>query len=223
MNDYVFKRAEEVAQKRGHARIAKVLQRRRLKQAELDKTKRFEASLLEQEQEYLRSMSAPASPAPRQGRELLANMQESARTLMALGGQAPYVDTPVIVGNGEEVPEEETVADDVPVDVPEGAFVINAAAKEKYEQENGEGSLEQLIISAMQELPDQGVDNSPSEDTISNEEKVKLLVSKEEVIIPPDIAQIIGYSTLEQINEAGIPETEKRMAVASGGFISRSK
>lgn len=142
----------------------------------------------------------------------------------------PTMDRPAVyVGNPEEeISDAEKVADDVPVDVPEGAFVINSGAVD----EAGIEDLIKKVKNAYEVAEREGIDIKEENGTISKEDTVKLLVSKGELIISPQIARIIGYETLEKINNRGKPEVDRRKAEAeqqkermvtfSGGFISKS-
>jgi hypothetical protein len=124
----------------------------------------------------------------------------------------PISNSPEIVGGvpAEQLPEEVTVADDVPRDVEEGAFVINAPAAEYM----GYNDLAEMLLSAMKKARELGLDKSESGDTISDEDIVNLLVSKGEVLIPPHLAKIIGYDTLNKINARGEREVSKRLEEA---------
>jgi len=124
-------------------------------------------------------------------------------------GQQEPVTGPVgfVGGPPEQMSEAETVADDVPVEVQEGAYVLNAAAVEYM----GSADVKRMILEAMQELKSQGVDKAQNIDKIGLDSQISLLVSKGEVLIPPQVAQVIGYDRLEKINRRGIRETEKRI------------
>jgi hypothetical protein len=95
-----------------------------------------------------------------------------------------------------------------------------------------------MILEAMDEAEKQGVDIKQQNATIPKEELVSLVVSKGEVIIPPQLAEIIGYDRLNKINNRGKQEVEKRaqenaqqqeapapqkppVLAKSGGFISK--
>jgi hypothetical protein len=115
--------------------------------------------------------------------------------------------TGFVGGPPETMTEAETVADDVPMEVEDGTFVLNAAAVEYM----GSADVKKMILNALQELKTQGVDKAQNLDKIELDTQVSLLVSKGEVIIPPQVAQIIGYDRLEKINRRGLKETEKRV------------
>jgi hypothetical protein len=116
------------------------------------------------------------------------------------------------VGFVEQQPEKldngTKIADDVPVDVPEGSYVLNAAAVEFA----GSEDVKKMILGAIDEAQRQGVDISGNVNKIDSENAVSLLVSRGEVLIPPVLAKIIGYDKLEKINNRGKQETEKRVA-----------
>jgi len=126
-----------------------------------------------------------------------------------MGGQQEAVTGPVgfVSGPPEQMTDAETVADDVPVEVQEGAYVLNAAAVEYM----GSADVKNMILNAMQELKAQGVDKAQDVDKIELDTQVSLLVSKGEVLIPPQVAEVIGYDRLEKINKRGLRETQKRV------------
>lgn len=162
-----------------------------------------------------------------------------------VAGEAPVPTAPAtIVGDpSQPVTEAESIADDVPVDVPEGSFVINQPAVDAA----GLKDLIKKIEDAYAVAEREGIDISSGDTTMSKEDTVKLLVSKGELLISPAIARIIGYETLEKINNRGEAEVQRRQEVAeqqaqqpqnqqqspleaelvqtaaSGGFISKSK
>lgn len=136
---------------------------------------------------------------------------------MAEGGQAgpepqgnENVSGPVgFVGDVPEgVSEAGTVADDVPMEVEEGTYILNAAAVEFA----GSEDIKKMILQAISEAERQGVDIQQNVDRIKLDNQVSLLVSRGEVVIPPKIAKIIGYDRLEKINNRGKQEVEKRVA-----------
>ena len=165
------------------------------------------------------------------------------KTFFAEGGevppdQVPAGDAPVAAQAGfigqepEGLPDGMTVADDVPLEVPEGTFVLNAAAVEFM----GSADVKKMILETMQEAEKQGVDIKQENDKIAKEDLVSLVVSKGEVIIPPQLAEIIGYDRLNKINNRGKAEVKRRVAESeqqeapapkppilakSGGFISK--
>ena len=164
-------------------------------------------------------------------------------TFFAEGGevspdQVPAGDAPIAAQAGfvgrepEGLPDGMSVADDVHLEVPEGTFVINAAAVEFA----GSDDIKKMILEAMDEAEKQGVDIKQENTTIAKEDLVSLVVSKGEVIIPPQLAEIIGYDRLNKINNRGKAEVERRVQESeqqeapapkppvlakSGGFISK--
>jgi len=124
-----------------------------------------------------------------------------------------------------QVSEAATVADDKPMSVPEGTFVINAAAVEIA----GEADIAKMLNKAYENYRVRGgkevMGRTPSK------EEIDVAVSRGEVIIPPHIAKIIGYDRLEKINNRGKKETSKRIeengqrpaGAAGGGFLTRKK
>ena len=104
----------------------------------------------------------------------------------------------------------ETVADDIPMEVPEGSFIINAAAAEVA----GYADVKSMILEAVGVARRLGVDISTGDDKIGDEEAVDLLVSKGEVYIEPTLAKIIGYDRLEKINNRGKREVARRQKEA---------
>ena len=111
---------------------------------------------------------------------------------------------------GENASPAETVADDIPMDVPEGSFIINAAAAEVA----GYGDIKTMIMDAIGVARRLGVEISTGDEQVGDEEAVDLLVSKGEVYIEPTLAKIIGYDVLEKINNRGKREVARRQQEA---------
>jgi hypothetical protein len=109
--------------------------------------------------------------------------------------QAGFVERPP-----SQVSEAATVADDKPMSVPEGTFVINAAAVEFA----GEKDIMDMLNVAYKKAEKKGV-QPPSE------EMLEVAVSRGEVIVPAFLAKIIGYDRLEKINNRGKAETNQRI------------
>ena len=146
------------------------------------------------------------------------------RVGMQMGGTASqaspagFVDRPP-----SQVSEAATVADDKPMSVPEGTFVINAAAVEIA----GEADIAKMLNKAYENYRTRGgkevMGRTPSK------EEVDVAVSRGEVLVPPAIAKIIGYDRLEKINNRGKKETKQRIKengqrpvkAVKGGFINR--
>jgi len=156
---------------------------------------------------------------------------------MQMGGDPAQQQTPTgemgfVGGPPDQFTEQQTIADDVPKTVPEGAFVINAPAVEFA----GKEDIKQMLIKAYEIVAqkdiDAGVDKSPTATKIPSKEQVDIMISRGEVIVPPEIAKIIGYDRLEKINNRGKKEVARRQeesqkeekpqakTVAKGGFIN---
>ena len=120
-----------------------------------------------------------------------------------------------VKGPPENFTEKQTVADDRPMSVPEGTFVINAAAVEFA----GSDDIKQMLSKAYAKLRKK-VDKSIRVAKIPTEDEIDVAVSRGEVIVPPEIAKIIGYDRLEKINNRGKKEVSRRQNAAEGGFIS---
>lgn len=114
-----------------------------------------------------------------------------------------------VIGDENATPAE-TVADDIPMDVPEGSFIINAAAAEVA----GYGDIKTMIMDAIGVARRLGVEISTGDEQVGDEEAVDLLVSKGEVYIEPTLAKIIGYDVLEKINNRGKREVARRQKEA---------
>jgi hypothetical protein len=132
-----------------------------------------------------------------------------------MSGQSGFVERPP-----SQVPEGETVADDVETALPEGAFVINAAAVEFA----GEEDIKKMLLDANKEAVRRGL----TVDKQGNNAKlVDVAISRGEVVVSPHIAKIIGYDRLEKINNRGKRETKERIqengqeqpGAAEGGFL----
>jgi len=138
-------------------------------------------------------------------REVQATPIQNQMQQLALGDQvAGMIEQP-----GAE--NETGVADDVPMDAPEGAFIINASAIAKV----GRLDFEKRILApAIEELKREGVNielaslKSPSKQV---DGAVDIAVSNKEYYIPPELAEMIGTDLLEKINKRGEAETEKKL------------
>ncbi len=97
------------------------------------------------------------------------------------------------------------IADDVPRELNEGDFVINAPAMEMA----GRGDVEKMIKKAVIELQRKGVKLDFGEAAEDVDSTVQALVSNKEMIIPKVIAQQIGYDRLEKINNRGKKRVEE--------------
>jgi len=156
---------------------------------------------------------------------------------MRMGGdpvqqQAPSTKMGFIGGPPDQFTEQQTIADDIPKEVPEGTFVINAPAVEFA----GKEDIKQMLVEAYEIIAqadtDAGLDKSPRAAKIPSKEQVDIMISRGEVIVPPEIAKVIGYDRLEKINNRGKKEVARRQEesqqqekpqarqVAEGGFIN---
>ena len=123
-----------------------------------------------------------------------------------------------VEGPPENFTEKQTVADDRPMSVPEGTFVINAAAVEFA----GSDDIKAMLVKAYSKLQKK-LDKSPSRVKIPTEDEIDVAVSRGEVIVPPELAKIIGYDRLEKINNRGKKEVTRRQKKAGGGFLAGKK
>jgi hypothetical protein len=139
------------------------------------------------------------------------------RVDMQAGGaaQRPVPEAGFVAGPPENFTERETVADDQNGAVAEGTFVINAAAVEFA----GSNDIRKMILDAYSTAREKGLDIGRVDRKLY-EGTVDVALSKGEVVVPPDLAKIIGYDRLEKINNRGKKEVSRRQKKAKGGFIS---
>ena len=119
--------------------------------------------------------------------------------------------------------DQQTIADDIPMEAEEGDFIINAPAAEFA----GRQDIVDMILQAINSLKEKGVDIQYGNPKIPIKSRVQLAVSRNEVYIPKVIAEEIGYDKLEKINNRGKREVERRQKesqkqVNRGGFISKA-
>ena len=120
--------------------------------------------------------------------------------------------------------DQQTIADDIPMEAEEGDFIINAPAAEFA----GRQDIVKMILDAIESLREQGVDIQYGNPKIPVKSSVQLAVSRNEVYIPKVIAEEIGYDKLEKINNRGKREVERRQQESQkqanrGGFIRKAK
>lgn len=116
-----------------------------------------------------------------------------------MAGQSGFVDQPP-----SQVPEGETVADNVETKLPEGAFVINAAAVEFA----GEQDIKKMLLDAHSEAVRRGL----TVDKQGNGAKmIDVAISRGEVVVAPHLSKIIGLDRLQKINNRGKRETKERI------------
>ncbi len=97
------------------------------------------------------------------------------------------------------------VADDVPRQLDEGDFVINAPAVIQA----GKGDIERMVNKAVSELQKKGVKLDFGKTAQDIDKVVEALVSNGEVIIPKVLAEQIGYDRLQKINNRGKEEVKE--------------
>ena len=136
---------------------------------------------------------------------------DGGRIGMQAGGTAP---AGFVQGPPGQFSEKETVADDQPMEVPEGTFIINAPAVEHA----GSQDIRKMILDAYTVAREKGIDIGRVDRKIY-EESIDVALSKGEVIVPPQIAKIIGYDRLEKINNRGKKEVSRRQKASEGGFL----
>jgi hypothetical protein len=132
-------------------------------------------------------------------------MQDQMQQL-AMGDQvAGMIDQP-----GAE--DQTGVADDVPMNVREGAFIINAAALAKVGRKDFEERIIEPAIEYLKEKDGVEIDKAaitkPAQQVNGDQ---KILASNKEYHIPPELAEVIGTDLLEKINNSGKEETEKKL------------
>ena len=113
--------------------------------------------------------------------------------------QSGFIDAPP-----SQVNEEDTVADDRPDSVPEGTYILNAAAVEFA----GEQDIRKMLMDAQKEAVRRGIVQGDGQRA---SELVDIAVSSGEVKIAPHLVDIIGEDRLEKINKRGLRKTEERI------------
>ena len=119
---------------------------------------------------------------------------------MQEGGPAGFIGGPP-----EKYSDQTTIADDIPLQVKEGSFVINAPAVEYA----GSDDIAEMLRKAY-EKSGESIDKSGQTTTIPSREQIDIMISRGEVVVPPKIAKIIGYDRLEKINNRGKKEVARR-------------
>tara|TARA_A100001391_G_scaffold58805_2_gene36382 strand:- start:41 stop:2440 length:2400 start_codon:yes stop_codon:yes gene_type:complete len=119
---------------------------------------------------------------------------------MQEGGPAGFIGGPP-----EKYSKQTTIADDIPLEVKEGTFVINAPAVEYA----GSDDIANMLREAY-EKAGESIDKSGQRTTIPSREQIDIMISRGEVVVPPKIAKIIGYDRLEKINNRGKKEVARR-------------
>ena len=145
----------------------------------------------------------PEAPMPE---EAASPMQDQMQQL-ALGDQvAGMIDQP-----GAE--DQTGVADDVPMNAREGAFIVNAAAIAKVGKKDFEERIIEPAIKYLEEkegiVIDKATITRPAQQVKGGQ---KILASNKEYHIPPELVEVIGSDLLEKINKRGEAGTEKQLA-----------
>ena len=116
------------------------------------------------------------------------------------------VKEPGFIAPDPNATKQQEIADDKPMDAKNGDFIINAPAAE----DAGKQDIQRMISTAITNLQEKGVDVRFGDPKINIRDKVKLLVSRNEVYIPAIIAKEIGYDRLKKINNRGKREVQRR-------------
>lgn len=124
----------------------------------------------------------------------------------AVGGEAEPAG--FIGGPPENYSDQTTIADDIPLKVKDGTFVINAPAVEYA----GSIDIQKMLAEGYQKAMtrDIGVDKNFRIGKIPSREELDIQISRGEVVVPPHVAKAIGYDRLEKINNRGKREVERR-------------
>jgi len=144
----------------------------------------------------------------------------------ALGGKGEAEPAGFIGGPPENYSDQTTIADDIPLKVKDGTFVINAPAVEYA----GSIDIQKMLAEGYQKAMtrDIGVDKNFRIGKIPSREELDIQISRGEVVVPPHVAKAIGYDRLEKINNRGKREVERRQKAgnqekvqAGEGFASK--
>lgn len=123
-----------------------------------------------------------------------------------------------VKGPPENFTERETVADDQNGKVKPDTFIINAAAVEIA----GSEDIRKMLMKAYEVAVEKGLDIGRVDRKLY-EGTVDVALSKGEVVVPPELAKIIGYDRLRKINNRGKKEVASRQKKAGGGFLDGKK
>jgi hypothetical protein len=146
------------------------------------------------------------APAPQKEGGKIQQMQEGGEVAEAPAGEG--MEMAGVINNPNAAPAGAN-ADDVPMDVPEGSFIINAEAVQEVGLKDIYKAMDEAIILILKtglgpQLPEQ----FRKEDR----ETVPILASNGEVMIPPIIAKMIGEETLNKWNNKGRAIQEAKAA-----------
>jgi hypothetical protein len=125
------------------------------------------------------------------------------KNAFAKGGPAGFIEGPP-----EQFNNQTTIADDIPLTVKDGTFVLNAPAVEN----EGSSSVQKMLAEGYQKAMTRDVGNGHSIQTgkIPTGGELDIQISRGEVVVPPHVARAIGYDKLEKINNRGKREVERR-------------
>ena len=123
-----------------------------------------------------------------------------------------------VEGPPENFTERETVADDQNGKVTPDTFIINAAAVEIA----GSEDIRKMLMKAYEVAVQKGLDIGRVDRKLY-EGTVDVALSKGEVVVPPELAKIIGYDRLRKINNRGKKEVASRQKKSGGGFLDGKK
>ena len=126
----------------------------------------------------------------------------------ALGGKGEAEPAGFIGGPPEQFSDQTTIADDIPLKVKDGTFVINAPAVENAGSIDIQKMLSEGYEKAM--TRDIGVDKNFRIGKIPSKGELDIQISRGEVVVPPHVAKVIGYDRLEKINNRGKREVTRR-------------
>ena len=126
----------------------------------------------------------------------------------AAGGVGEAEPAGFIGGRPEQFDKQTTIADDIPLKVKDGTFVINAPAVEYAGSIDVQKMLSEGYEKAM--TRDIGVDKNFKIGKIPSIGELDIQISRGEVVVPPHVAKVIGYDRLEKINNRGKREVERR-------------
>jgi len=126
----------------------------------------------------------------------------------ALGGRGDAEPAGFIEGPPEQFSDQTTIADDIPLTVRDGTFVINAPAVEN----EGSPSIQKMLAEGYEKAMtrDIGVDKNFRIGKIPSRGELDIQISRGEVVVPPHVAKVIGYDKLEEINNKGKREVTRR-------------
>lgn len=161
-----------------------------------------------------------------QGMDMTAKGGFIGKKNFALGGRGDAEPAGFIEGPPEQFSDQTTIADDIPLKVKDGTFVINAPAVEYAGSIDIQKMLSEGYEKAM--TRDIGVDKNFRIGKIPSREELDIQISRGEVVVPPHVAKVIGYDRLEKINNRGKREVERRQKAgdqekvqAGQGFAAR--